>query len=349
MRPILTPGAARIALRVAAGILATSTALAAPACGGDTAKGARDTQARDTSPAPDVVPPDTAPTGTAPTDTAPTDTGPIDTGGPEAQGDGHIQILDEPIPPPPPPGEELPVEVVRNFECLEQNVGAELVVAPVVGADGDVLAIRPSGVGGCQYNLVYKAADGTVTTLANAEGQGSGYLFAAAVRQGDTTIACSSNIHHRADGAGATRYVEAVTLECAARTSAGGRFGLLTPVVVPDTAWAAWIRTLEPDAAHAGTFRLRYVRDFTFHIFNLSDHGRPGSDGIYEVVLTLAGNVPKAGAPAKIADKTNPLAGNAFEAWNPSDADRAVMSEFIDFSDGPCPNGCPLPEAPGSP
>lgn len=304
-------------------------------CGGDTQQGGADTRAGDT-----LAPPaDTAVAAQETTVAVETTVTQVN----DVHIDGQIQIVDEPVGDPIPAGQELPVEVVRNFECLEQNVGAELVVAPVVGADGDVLAIRPSGVAGCQYTLVYKAADGTVTPLSTS---GSGYLFAAGVREGTTTIVCGSNIHHRAEGAGATRYVEAVTIDCTVKTGAGG-FGPLTPVIVPDTAWAAWIRALEPNAAHAGSFRLRYVRDFTFHIFNLSDNGRPGTDGIYEVVVTIDGTRPHADVAAKMSDKTNPLAGGTpFEEWKPSDEDKAMMSDFIDFSEGPCPNGCPAPETP---
>jgi hypothetical protein len=307
-------------------------------CGGETQQGGADTQTRDT-----LAPPTDTAVAALETMVAVETTQVTQVN--DVHIDGQIQVIDEPVGDPIPAGQELPVEVVRNFECLEQGVGAELVVAPVVGADGDVLAIHPSGAAGCQYSLVYKAADGTVTPVSSS---GSGYLFAAAVRQGATTLVCGSNIRHRAEGAGQTRYVEGVTIECAVKSGgAAGPFGPLTPVIVPDGSWAAWIRTLEVDAAHAGSFRLRYVRDFTFHIFNLSDNGRPASDGIYEVVVTIDGTRPHADVAAKLSDKTNPLAGGTpFEEWKPSDEDKAIMSEFIDFSEGPCPNGCPAPATP---
>lgn len=252
-----------------------------------------------------------------------------------------LPIYTEPTEPAPAPGEELPIEVVRTFTCVPEGVGAELVVAEVVGAPGERVLIRPVAAEACRYDLIHRASDGAERVLSELPG---GYLFAAALRTDDgVTVVCANNIAHRAEGAGGLRYVDGVGIACAA-AGADGVFGRLRAVVAPGPDWAAWLRNLAAVDDAPRRFALRYVRDSSFHFFNLSDNGRPPTDGVFEVafeVNSAAGIHPLGGPPLLVDQRTNPLVGLAIEEWTPTEADEAAYGEFIDFSDGPCPEGCP--------
>lgn len=253
-------------------------------------------------------------------------------------GTGAIEVIEQPTGPVIEAGEELPVTVSRGFECQAANAGERMVVAQVLGGDGATVQITPTDPASCQYALVYHEADGTPHTLSEA---GSGYLFVAARKDGDITVVCASDIRHSADPArGSTgRRTDAVPIQCAARQ--GGSWSALVDVVTPTDA-AAWIRGISADPETPGRYLVRYARDFSFNVLNMSDNGRPADDGIYEQAFDVGSAGVVVGTGTKVEDVSNPLAGGTFEKWEPSADDKAAMSDFIDFSDGPCPNGCPI-------
>jgi len=302
--------------------------------------------AQDTAAAHDTATDTATVDGVADTSAPPEDTGPEgDTTGPPT-----IPIIDDPdLVAPELDSGERPIEVVRTFACVPEGVGAELVVAEVVNAPGAAVTIRPSDPASCAFELVYRDPDGTPHVLSESAG---GYLFAAGLHIPDgPTLVCANHIHHVPDDVshddadvGATgRWVEAVSIECAARV--GGAWSALTPMVEPAGEWAAWLRDLAVHPSLTGAFTLSFARDFSFHFFNLSDHGRPSEDGVYEVAFGLGGDGSfEPGPPVKVSERTNPFHDAELQEWLPTEAEKAELSHIIDFSDGPCPEGCPLPD-----
>lgn len=187
----------------------------------------------------------------------------------------HVPINNAPVIAALPVGEELPAIIAPEFECQPEKVGAEMQVSKVVGGPNSAVFIRPTRGAECQFELVYRDPDGSEHIITGE--RDGGYLFTSAVRTQDTTVICTNNIHHTALAAG-MRHIDSVVIECAAHTPDG--WTELTPVVIPDGPWAAWIRSLEAVPDSRDTFRLRYARDFSFNFFNLTDNGRPSSDGL---------------------------------------------------------------------
>jgi len=249
---------------------------------------------------------------------------------------GGIPVVDEPTIEPPPVGTELPAVVVRGFQCTPAGVGEWLTVAKVQGTETDVIGIRPKDGPQCQYDVLYRAKDGTEYPLSSTL---SGYLFTVARRDGAQRIVCISDLQHSDAGSG-QRQIDRVVIHCAAHT--GADWIPLVEVVAPDGEWAAWVRTVEPTEV-SGRYVLRYARDFTYQVMNLTDNGRPPTDGIYEVELQVGSETITVGPAVKVSDKTHPATTvDSFQKWEPSDSDKDDYSEFIDFSDGPCPQGCPI-------
>jgi hypothetical protein len=223
--------------------------------------------------------------------------------------------------------DELSIEPVREFECLDVPGGTMVVDDALPGSPGSVLELLAIG-GPCRFHLVHRDGGGRETQLSTTPG---GYLLTAGAGGDDgSAIVCASNIAHRAI-AGSVHAIDAVTIECAART--GGRFGRLLPVVVPDGAWAAWPR--EVRAAGGGRFVLRYARDFSFQFLNMSDRGRPPEDGLYEIELVATGDRLTAIAPAAMVDgRQNPLRDTEVVSWTPTSEEMEELAGLIDF-------GCP--------
>jgi hypothetical protein len=266
-----------------------------------------------------------------------------------------------PTPAPPAAGEELPIEVVRTFTCRHDQVLSERVLAAVAGEAGAVVLIRPgdarlseppsSGQAptpqpDCQYQLVFRAADGDEQLLGPTP---DGYLFAAALRtSAGLGLLCVNAIRHTSLG-GLDRHIEAVELRCSASPGFSEPFGPLTPVVSPDGDWAPWLRTLSAIDSPSGagkSFSLRYVRDFSFQFFNLSDRGRPATDGLYELLLEVSSAgalISPLGAPSRLDARTNPLSDIPIEPWRPSDAERVRLDPVFRFSNRTCLDGCPGP------
>jgi hypothetical protein len=69
------------------------------------------------------------------------------------------------------------------------------------------------------------------------------------------------------------------------RTGTLTSFSVSTLAVPPATDWAAWGREFKPHPTRANAYVLEWAYDFTFQFFNMSDNGRPSTDGLYETVL----------------------------------------------------------------
>ena len=240
------------------------------------------------------------------------------------------------------PGEELPATEGRTFECRPDQVGDELVMAHVMGAAGDRVVIRPSSSQACYYDLVYRSGNGDEHVLSGEDA--SGYLFTRALKTtSGVTVVCVNAIQHHPQE-GTMHQIDAVTIHCASRVN--GSWSALQPVVSPDGAWAAWIRTLEPETSQVDHFRLTFAHDFSFQFMNLTDAGRPEGDGLYEVVFGVAGDTFDIDDPALLSKTQNPVAGGEFQEWKPTAQEKVDYAEFMSMDDGPCPDGCPVEEEP---
>jgi len=61
---------------------------------------------------------------------------------------------------------------------------------------------------------------------------------------------------------------------------------------------------VEAHPTEASTYRVVWIRDFSFQFMNMSDAGRPATDGTYETTFTLQGQKLIVGATTKSADTT---------------------------------------------
>ena len=187
-------------------------------------------------------------------------------------------------------GETEPIPVDHSFQCDSGAVGAELDVAEVAGAHGHV-SIRPAG--DCTFDLLHRSAPGaTAEVLSAAPG---GYLLVAAA-SGPTgeTVVCGSNVHHEADpeaasagGAATFRRSTSVPLECASLR--GHQWARTRTVVAAEPTWAAWIVDVVA-GPEPHRFRIRWIRDASFQFLNVTDRGRPPTDGLWETAVDLDGS-----------------------------------------------------------
>lgn len=231
--------------------------------------------------------------------------------------------------------EEPPVQVVRGFTCTPSAVGGGAPIGQSV--NGESFEIRPVEGEDCKYHVVHTDAAGHVTQLSTQPG---GYLFAEqwTSSEGDLAI-CISNIQHQKVES-ALHEITAVSLECAFRV--GKLWTDLVPVVPAQTTWAPWPRSLALVAD--GVLALDFARDSTFNVLNMSDNGRPDTDGIYRIEFQLTSSGFDVSAPTALVSKvTNPLETNP-EGWTPTEDEKTKMSEYIDFSGGDCKDGCPADE-----
>ncbi len=248
---------------------------------------------------------------------------------------------------PPAAIEELPVEVVRVFDCIPEGVGDRLGLTDLTGGPVGEIAIRPHDRAECQYH-VYADVGGQEVRLSAVP---SGYLFAQGHQVSDLAIVCVNDIQHSRAPNG-RRTIDAVRIACAVATD--GVFTALADVVAPATepptdrrrpsaegGFAPWIRVIEADAEG---WAMSYIRDSTFQFMNLSDNGRPAEDGVFRVEIRSSS--PQSGivvgATDKITSITNPASGAPAEPWVPSDEERLQLEGVVSFDDGPCPTGCPV-------
>ncbi len=184
-------------------------------------------------------------------------------------------------------GTTEPIAVDHSFQCDATAVGAELVVAEVAGTRAAV-SIRPAE--GCTFDLLYRNGPGATPEIVSAA-PGGYLLVAAAQSTTGETLVCGSNVHHEPDPeAGATggeataRRSTEVPLECAAWRA--NRWQPLSTVVDAEPTWAAWIVdvTAGPEPHR---FRLRFIRDASFQFLNVTDRGRPPTDGLWETTVDV--------------------------------------------------------------
>ncbi len=233
---------------------------------------------------------------------------------------------------------DLPIERVRGFTCDEAAAAASPEVSDVAGAAGELLFITPSGTAPCTFHLAHRGDGGVETRLSVSP---SGYLVASAAAAAGLTMACASDaMHYAVPGGPATaREVHQVPIRCWA--SAGTTWTQPLEVVAADLNHAAWVVSVVPEPATSGAFTLTFTRDSTFQFLNLSDFGRPGTDGTWSVPLTLVGNSVVAGAATQLSPSVHSSPANS-TAWEPTPAEQAHYAGLMDFDAGPCAGGCLL-------
>lgn len=220
---------------------------------------------------------------------------------------------------------ELEVKVQRGFTCSPAAVGAAMKVADVEDAPGEELIIKPA-VLGCRFNLLHRT--GAQESAVSA--QSGGYLVAVARRFADgVRVICASEVNHHAVGTGALREVDSVPVRCWA--SASTSFTVSTEAVPPAADWAAWVRELKPHPTRANAYVLEWAHDFTFQFFNMSDNGRPSTDGLYETVLVWDGTSLTAEPEMKVSPRLNPYDGQATRPWTPTPEEVNELGGFIPF------------------
>ena len=220
-----------------------------------------------------------------------------------------------------PPGPNDPVRargkavtVDRHVSCDLSAVGSSLVVAPVDGDAGEQVVITPSGAG-CSFNLSYQDALGARTPLS---AEASGWLVTVASKFPDgTRVVCGSEARsHVVSGSTTDLIIDTVPIRCWA--SASTLFTATVEVVAPSSQAAAWARELKPHPTQAGAYVLVWSRDFSFQFFNMSDNGRPSTDGVFESVLLWNGTTLVA-QPAMLKSAiTNPYSGKT-QPYTPTD------------------------------
>jgi hypothetical protein len=216
------------------------------------------------------------------------------------------------------------IQELRGFECTPEAVGAERVVGDLHG--GEKIVIQPAEGADCMYHLVHKGVTGNDTKISSGPG---GYLFAVTWSDpiiGDLGV-CGTNIHHeKVEG----RYheIDTAALECAFRVK--GNWTEMGPVVPADTGFATWPRRLLDPGD--GTLVLEYARDSSFNLLNLSDTGRPATDGIYQIVLTVQADGVAVSPAEKINNSVTVASPDSGNAWVPTEEEKAELGDLIDFS-----------------
>jgi hypothetical protein len=248
--------------------------------------------------------------------------------------------------PPPTVDEITPVTVTmdRGFVCLDEGVGTELVIADVEGtapdsAVGDQVVIVSDG--DCLYDLVYRTNSEDIP-LSDDPG---GYILASAKRftEPDATLICASDVLHLPGSEEPNeRLVQSVVVRCWARLGAAP-FVALPDAVVPEGAnsgdsseHAAWIDDV---SFLDGTYRVHWLRDFSFQFLNMSDVGRPATDGAYRTELSFDGSTLTAGATTQ---ESGSVLGPPPETgeWTPGPDEKTMADGLFNITDGECADGC---------
>jgi hypothetical protein len=186
------------------------------------------------------------------------------------------------------PGSRLAASPSRDFTCDPTQVVGETTLRPVIGADGETLALVPIG-DPCRYHLLYRDSGGGKKDLF---GQPAFYAITHAQQFGGTTVVCASPVRHgksQTESVRSDRFnrtVEGVRLLCTVRS--GGQWTDSRVFADGGDDYAAWIVDVTSDAP--GSFAAVWVRDSTFQFFNFSDAGRPDSDGVFQTAFTVDAN-----------------------------------------------------------
>lgn len=255
------------------------------------------------------------------------DAGAVDAGPVRPSWDGGIPVFTTVGPLDPPATGELPVSPLRRFTCNAGAVSNAEPIADVAGTTDEALIIKPVGAP-CAFDLVYRAG----TNDSPLSVQPAAYLIAVSRRFVDgVRVACASEvIHTPTPGSATEREVGDVNIRCWA--SATTSFTATTLAVQGGSDWAAWARALEPSATQSGVYKLTWARDFTFQFLNMSDQGRPSTDGVYEVELTWNGTTLVAGPTVKVSSRTNPFAGAPPGEWIPTAQEVRELGGIIPFA-----------------
>ena len=230
------------------------------------------------------------------------------------------------IPAGPPP--HIPVEVMREFVCRMANVGTGATIATVEGGDpNEGIIIRPAG-DDCLFHVFHRSEAGHETQLTTEPG---GYqIAAAAVVPGPARVICASDAAHTAVPGAAVGLRRAEHVRIACWAGEPGSFSSAATAVPEDPSFAAWAARVEAHPTEAETVRLVWVRDFTFQFMNVSDAGRPATDGTYETTISLSGGSLTVGATAKLTDSTfaEPV---GVTGWEPTAEERALLGDLFSF------------------
>lgn len=199
------------------------------------------------------------------------------------------------------PGREG-LQVVREFTCVPPASSADDVLFVIDGRPEESVAIRPSG-GNCQFELVLKRSSSDVL-LTQKPG---GYLVGVSTGAPGRGAVCVSNIIHGLDTAAPNvaladkaHRIERVTLECAVEWS-DNEWTSLSTIVEGSNDFAAWPSYVAFNE-ETKQFKVGWVRDFSFQFLNISDRGRPSSDGLYETVFSVLQQRVTPVSTTKLAD-----------------------------------------------
>jgi hypothetical protein len=103
--------------------------------------------------------------------------------------------------------------------------------------------------------------------------------------------------------------------------------------------YAAWVDSITPVGDTQDQWSVGWKRDFSFQFLNISDAGRPPSDGAYATALGFDGEVLVAGVTTKLSDSILGEPPTA-SAWSPSVEERGMLDGLFDIQNGPCVDGC---------
>jgi len=217
----------------------------------------------------------------------------------------------------------------RLFQCDPSAVGSELEVGDPEGPGS--IVIRPAA-DACDYDLFYVDGSGEVQLNASA----AGFLTASATQTDNgELVVCATRIDHHADPTAvlgpdddpalALHNMDDVFVECSRRDAFGSWSGPEL-VVTPGNDWAAWLQEVRID--DEGSVHVDYTRDSTFQFLNLTNSGRPASDGVYSAVLDGGLGVT---ATQTVRDDVHD--GGEVDTWVPTEEERDALEDIIDFGD----------------
>lgn len=238
--------------------------------------------------------------------------------------------------------EGLKVERVRSFICDPAAMGAQQDIADVAGGDAkEKVFIRPAN-DKCHFHLFYKNASGQETPITRRSG---GYILAQAIALDDgTRVICASDTIHTGapDGQPNERLSQQVPIRCWAGT--GRRFVSGDPVVPGHPEYAAWIKGLEPHPTKPETYLVTWIRDFSFQFLNMSDAGRPPTDGTYGTTFSVKNKKLVIGNTTKLADTT--MQGSGTVTVTTGELSEEEIAALLNLSTEPEPAtaAAPAPE-----
>jgi hypothetical protein len=110
---------------------------------------------------------------------------------------------------------------------------------------------------------------------------------------------------------------------------------LVTVVDAPPSEWAAWVLGVSPVAGSA-SFEVGYIRDFSFQFLNLSNLGRPATDGIYKARFVLESSQARLELTSRVSEVVPPKRVRQ-EPWDPTTEQKQRFGKYMSFEEGSCP------------